>query len=695
MKRSLLFAVPAVFFLLACGGGGGTGADAGKPGDECAKDQDCDDGVDCTRDLCVAAVNQVRSCWHEPGDDLCAPGETCQDASSPLPGCRPLAVIRCMGKADGADCDPSDPCAVGQGVCSGGQCVYPVKECPDLPCRKSPGCDPATGSCGYVDQDDGSDCFEEGDKCRPGQCDSGSCIAHDLSCDDGKSCTKDSCDPVVGCVNMPLTDAPCEDGDLCHGPDSCQDGECAAGPAIDCNDHNPCTADSCSPATGCLNEPVSPCCGNLVVETGEECDEGAVGTEGCSADCAFKSMTFAAPPEPGRFPAVAWSQTADQGLVAWEVMHENGNLALLVEPIDGHAATGPPVTIIESSTQGDFTARAPAIGAIDPAGVFLLAGFAPHSVDLWVLSKTGSAQVAGPGAMDLKDAAPTGVIRVGTGPATSAVAWQVQTPCAGSGSIPSAWVARVAAGPSGLLPSGPVLMAGDCESNTKGLLGGICAGNDVVMATVGKRTGSAVHHGGYGVVPITPAGVGEYHELAAFDGDLIQPPTCVTALDGQSFLIIYMLIVASPGGEGKSAIQLWSMFVDNDGRPIEDSPPNILQTTAMDPEQGYQACLPGFAALARLGGDKYLMACPMADMDAQGLVSSMVLSSFILNAEGLRVEGPVPFKGQSEQFALATAATKGPGSSALIAWLGRPDAVDFNPYAPPPYWIRAIFFGSF
>ncbi len=47
-----------------------------------------------------------------------------------------------------------------------------------------------------------------------------------------------------------------DDGNLCNGPESCNGaGVCVSGPAIDCNDGNLCTIDTCVPATGaCIND---------------------------------------------------------------------------------------------------------------------------------------------------------------------------------------------------------------------------------------------------------------------------------------------------------------------------------------------------------------------------------------------------------------------------------------------------------
>ena len=685
-------ALPFLVLLLACGGGQGA-SDTGPAGNECMGDKDCDDGLDCTRDLCVVGVNQVRSCWYEPRDDLCAVGETCQDAGSVLPGCRPLAEIHCLGKAEDDACDPADPCATGEGRCQSGFCEYPVLECPPLACNESQGCDSQSGTCDYEERLDGTACHEDGDLCRPGICETGACKAHDLDCDDGEVCTTDSCDPAQGCHHEPETGGPCEDGDICLGPDTCHKGVCKSGAPLSCQDGDPCTEDACDPETGCANPLLVPCCGNGILEQGESCDEGPGGTQGCSPDCGFQPITLASPPDSGRSPTVAWSVTGERGLVAYEVIHPDGSFSLETRAVDGHAETGAPLTLLDAPGEDGFQTFAPALGAVDPDGVFLLASYGPGSVDLRVLNGDGAVQLEKTGAFDLGDAIPSGRIRVGAHPDVSAVAWETRTTCPDQMSIWEAWVAPVVAGPASLLTVAHTHMAGACEPKSQAVLGKACAGNEAVMVTLGQRTSTITHQSSIGVVPVTPTGVGDYQELASFEGDLVQPPACVASLDGDRFLLVYMMLVTSMGSEEQAALQLWSRFVDATGVP--DSPPTIIQSTAMDPQGGYQACFPGFATLSHLGKDQYIMACPVATMDLEGDASAMTLSRFILNDQGLLVEGPVPFEGQSAQFALGVESVSGPGASALVAWHGRPDVVDFDHFLPPPYWVRMTFTGSF
>ena len=54
-------------------------------------------------------------------------------------------------------------------------------------------------------------------------------------CADGNPCTDDVCD-VTQCLNPPLGNSPCQDGDECTVGDFCLDGICVSGPVGTCND---------------------------------------------------------------------------------------------------------------------------------------------------------------------------------------------------------------------------------------------------------------------------------------------------------------------------------------------------------------------------------------------------------------------------------------------------------------------------
>jgi hypothetical protein len=123
---------------------------------KCTKDEDCDDGVDCTDDTC----DPVNDCQYTPGDANCDDGVDCTDDT----------------------CDP-------------------VNDCQYTP--------------GDANCDDGVDCTD--DTCDPANdC---QYTPSDANCDDGKFCNgEETCDPLAGCQpgTDPCPDLWCdEDADQC------------------------------------------------------------------------------------------------------------------------------------------------------------------------------------------------------------------------------------------------------------------------------------------------------------------------------------------------------------------------------------------------------------------------------------------------------------------------------------------------
>jgi len=175
------------------------------------------------------------------GDGAFSPGEQC-DASAPG------GDVACPG-----DCIAGDPGNLGR-IENGqpGQCR----------CRCT----------SNADCNDGNVC-DGIETCQAGVCIPGTALA----CNDGNSCTRD-CDPVQGCVNAPLPDGTgCDDDDLCTQNDRCQGGTCQGAPR-NCNDGNPCTADTCEPSTGCVRTPVpsgAPCNDQNACTVGDACIRGA------------------------------------------------------------------------------------------------------------------------------------------------------------------------------------------------------------------------------------------------------------------------------------------------------------------------------------------------------------------------------------------------------------------------------------
>ncbi|TNF29846.1 MAG: hypothetical protein EP329_14750, partial [Deltaproteobacteria bacterium] len=172
--------------------------------------------------------------------------------------------------------------------------------------------------------DDGDPCTEN-DQCDAG----GACLGTAVSCDDGLSCTVDSCqsdgscahsrvagfcltegeapacvahngpDPQNGCrvcnanqsggpAFYTLTDgASCDDSDACTKNEVCELGQCVAKGTLDCTTDNPCVAPTCDPVLGCVTTNVDGGCDDGDPCTvGDSCADGAcvAGTEALDCD---------------------------------------------------------------------------------------------------------------------------------------------------------------------------------------------------------------------------------------------------------------------------------------------------------------------------------------------------------------------------------------------------------------------------
>ena len=112
--------------------------------------------------------------------------------------------------------------------------------------------------------------------CNAGSCQAGTAV----SCDDGVSCTVDSCNEGTDSCDATPNDSLCSNGLFCDGAETCSATlDCQAGTAPNCNDGVSCTIDSCNEGTdSCDNVTDDSFCDN-----GLFCD----GAEVCNAtlDC--------------------------------------------------------------------------------------------------------------------------------------------------------------------------------------------------------------------------------------------------------------------------------------------------------------------------------------------------------------------------------------------------------------------------
>ncbi len=192
---------------------------------------------------------------------------------------------------DGVYCDGLETCV--SGVCVPGTPVV----CTDdgFSCTKE-FCDEATKSCQTVIQDslcqDGSFCdgVEACNPSAPGADSTTGCVAGTpVNCDDGLTCTHDSCDDTNDkCVHT-QDNTICDDGQYCDGVETCdpQNGAagtgCVAGTPVNCEDGIACTNDSCNEQTdSCDHVP-----DNLKCDDGVYCN----GAETCNATLGCQAGT--------------------------------------------------------------------------------------------------------------------------------------------------------------------------------------------------------------------------------------------------------------------------------------------------------------------------------------------------------------------------------------------------------------------
>ncbi len=219
----------------------------------CSADTACDDGDPCTTDAC-----QTRACRNMPFCDdglYCNGSESCTDGRC-LPGQPPCPTIlqcdepldTCLlqeppppGPVPGSECISDEACNDGR-FCNG------MEECRNNRCTR--GNEP----CGRSEI-----CNESQNQCVP-------------NCDDGNPCTDDAFDLPTGQCTYRSNTAPCDDGDACTMGDACAQGQCASGPPNPCDDGIFCTADLCDPVDGCLNVPIDTQCGDGNLCTDDVCN---------------------------------------------------------------------------------------------------------------------------------------------------------------------------------------------------------------------------------------------------------------------------------------------------------------------------------------------------------------------------------------------------------------------------------------
>jgi len=200
----------------------------------------CNDGLNCTADLC----DGEGDCLQELTGDFCLIDGACVTGGSLKPDgscffCSPTQSPKNWFPNDGGACDDGDPCTESDN-CAGITCTGTAYSC-----------------------DDGNSCTD--DQCLgDGTCDhipatttctiQGACYA-DGTVRPGSPCQV--CDALVNNIAWTVAEvgSPCDDGNACTHSDQCGAGLCQGVPYA-CVDGLPCTTDNCDGDGGCLFPPI-------------------------------------------------------------------------------------------------------------------------------------------------------------------------------------------------------------------------------------------------------------------------------------------------------------------------------------------------------------------------------------------------------------------------------------------------------
>ena len=244
--------------------------------------------TDCTKEACnpktgacdVSLIADGTAC--DADGNACTAKDTCSNGLC-KPGKNACACTKdadCAKHEDGDACNgtlfcdtQAQPFACRVWQLSIQHCTHDGTPCSDTKC------DPKTGKCGKVADDENETCIADGGGCFvPGTCKSGACKAGSKTC----ACTKDAdCDDK-------------DDGDKCNGVFHCDKSTtpalCKAKPNsfVACppgKDDGPCKHTECVPETGS--------CQTKTLKAGEPCDDGDVCTpdEVCDAQQLCSSKT--------------------------------------------------------------------------------------------------------------------------------------------------------------------------------------------------------------------------------------------------------------------------------------------------------------------------------------------------------------------------------------------------------------------
>lgn len=284
----------------------------------------CDDANPCTTEsTCQNEVCKPTAGTNAPNGTVCEDGNKCltdkkctngfcsgvsvncndnnactADACSPSIGCFYTFMGATTVCSDNNVCTSDDKCIAG--ICIGSP--VPAATYDDAnPCTVD-SCDPIGGPKHVPDTGkpcNNNNACDTNDQCGACQAGDTSCVVAacyptgpNVVCDDNNPCTTNTCVPASGCqypeITAPPGDPVCSDNNACTNQDACKNGICV-GVTINCNDNNTCTADSCVSSSGCSYQLLTgtPCNDGNPCTVGETCDQGVckAGPSATATDC--------------------------------------------------------------------------------------------------------------------------------------------------------------------------------------------------------------------------------------------------------------------------------------------------------------------------------------------------------------------------------------------------------------------------
>jgi fibro-slime domain-containing protein len=229
--------------------------------------KNCDDNNACTDDFCdinngeCVNINDNTNTCND--NDLCTINDRCESGQCASDQvicrdgnictndiCNPMTG-QCDYVNNNMSCDDMDPCTVDD-TCRNGQCIGLPKNCNDYESCTIDSCDPINGNCINEILPDWTHCNDMDNCTLHDLCKNGICTGVPVNCNDGNICTDDVCNQQTGECDAINHMRLCDDGDICTINDRCINGECIGDPAINCDDNNECTSETCAedPQTG-------------------------------------------------------------------------------------------------------------------------------------------------------------------------------------------------------------------------------------------------------------------------------------------------------------------------------------------------------------------------------------------------------------------------------------------------------------